>query len=79
MIVIIITIIIIIIIIIIILTSNNDNENDDDDHNNNNSNNNIKLVFPQCHLKRNVVPLLKVWITDYRYRTKESKCLSNLE
>ena len=78
MIVIIITIIIIII-IIIILTSNNDNENDDDDHNNNNSNNNIKLVFPQCHLKRNVVPLLKVWITDYRYRTKESKCLSNLE
>ena len=63
-----------IIIIIIIITSNNDNENDDDDHNNNNSNNNIKLVFPQCHLKRNVVPLLKVWITDYRYRTKESKC-----
>ena len=72
-------IVIIIIIIIIIITSNNDNENDDDDHNNNNSNNNIKLVFPQCHLKRNVVPLLKVWITDYRYRTKESKCLSNLE
>ena len=72
-------VIIIIIIIIIIITSNNDNENDDDDHNNNNSNNNIKLVFPQCHLKRNVVPLLKVWITDYRYRTKESKCLSNLE
>ena len=71
--------IVIIIIIIIIITSNNDNENDDDDHNNNNSNNNIKLVFPQCHLKRNVVPLLKVWITDYRYRTKESKCLSNLE
>ena len=70
---------IVIIIIIIIITSNNDNENDDDDHNNNNSNNNIKLVFPQCHLKRNVVPLLKVWITDYRYRTKESKCLSNLE
>ncbi|CAH3115249.1 unnamed protein product, partial [Porites lobata] len=27
----------------------------------------------ECHLKRNVVPLLKVWITDYRYRTKESK------
>ena len=72
-------VIIIIIIIIIIITSNNDNENDDDNHNNNNSNNNIKLVFPQCHLKRNVVPLLKVWITDYRYRTKESKCLSNLE
>ena len=71
--------IVIIIIIIIIITSNNDNENDDDDHNNNNSNNNIKLVFPQCHLKRNVVPLLKVWITDYRYRTKESKCLLNLE
>ena len=70
---------IVIIIRIIIITSNNDNENDDDDHNNNNSNNNIKLVFPQCHLKRNVVPLLKVWITDYRYRTKESKCLSNLE
>ena len=71
----------IVIIIIIIITSNNDNENDDDDHNNNNNsnNNNIKLVFPQCHLKRNVVPLLKVWITDYRYRTKESKCLSNLE
>ena len=73
-----------IVIIIIIITSNNDNENDDDDNNNNNnnnnnSNNNIKLVFPQCHLKRNVVPLLKVWITDYRYRTKESKCLSNLE
>ena len=63
------------IIIIIIITSNNDNENDDDDdhNNNNNSNNNIKLVFPQCHLKRNVVPLLKVLITDYRYRTKESK------
>ena len=61
-------------IIITIITSNNDDENDDDDHNNNNnSNNNIKLVFPQCHLKRNVVPLLKVWITDYRYRTKESK------
>ena len=73
--------IVIIIIIIIIITSNNDNENDDDDHNNNNnnSNNNIKSVFPQCHLKRNVVPLLKVRITDYRYRTKESKCLSNLE
>ena len=70
---------IVIIIRIIIITSNNDNENDDDEHNNNNSNNNIKLVFPQCHLKRNVVPLLKVWITDYRYRTKESKCLSNLE
>ena len=73
-------VILIVIIIIIIITSNNDNENDDDDHNNNNnSNNNIKLVFPQCHLKRNVVPLLKVWITDYRYRTKESKCLLNLE
>ena len=69
-------IVIIIIIIIIIITSNNDNENDDDDHNNNNNSNNknIKLVFPQCHLKRNVFPLLKVWITDYRYRTKESKC-----
>ena len=72
--------VILIVIIIIIITSNNDNENDDDDNNNNNnSNNNIKSVFPQCHLKRNVVPLLKVWITDYRYRTKESKCLSNLE
>ena len=66
---------IVLIIIMIIITSNNDNENDDYDHHNNNSNNNnIKLVFPQCHLKRNVVPLLKVWITDYRYRTKESKC-----
>ena len=48
--------------------------NDSNNNNNNNNNNNIKMVFPQCQLKRNVVPLLKVWITDYRYRTKESKC-----
>ena len=54
--------------------NNNSINNNNNNNNNNSNNNNIKLVFPQCRLKRNVVPLLKVWITDYRYRTKESKC-----